>query len=278
MAGYDKNLRFSFIGAGHLAEAIIVALVEKLGADGQNITIFDQNKAQYKKFANLSLTEAHSLSDALNGGDMVFLTVRPGDFPGLLPDIKNSGAKLGDKIFVSTAAGITTKYIEESLGQKVAIVRTMPNTPVAISRSMTALCKNENATRKDFEAVCDVFSALGEIIVLDESKMNKIVSVNGSSPAYVYLFAEAMLKGAVAQGFDEAEIYPAVLQSLIGSFEMLKNSKKTPSELISAVAVPGGTTEAALKKLNEGDFSKTIAEAMLACTERADELTEENCK
>jgi pyrroline-5-carboxylate reductase len=153
----------------------------------------------------------------------------------------------------------------------------MPNTPVSIGKSMTALCKNQNVTDQDFKTVCGIFSSLGEIIILPEDKMNKIVSVNGSSPAYVYLFAEAMLNGAIAQGFDENEIYPAVLQSLIGGFAILKNSKKSPAELISAVAVPGGTTEKALESLYADDFAGAVKRAMLACTKRADELTAEFC-
>ena len=273
-----KNAKIAFIGAGNLPEAIINALVNKLNINGQNITINDKFVEQYKKYEKLNVKNAYNYKDVLNAGDIIFLTVKPHDFAGLLPDIKNTGIDLTEKIFVSTAAGITTDYIESQIGQKIEVVRTMPNTPLWIGKGMTALCCNNNTKPENFKLICDIFAALGENIILPEDKMNKVISVNGSSPAYVYLFAEAMLKGAVEQGFDEAEIYPAVLQSLIGAFEMLKESGKTPGELIKAVASPKGTTEKALESFYAGNFTETVKKAMLACTNRADELTKEYCK
>jgi len=270
-------MKIAFIGAGNLPEAIIYALVEKLNTDGQNIIIYDKIEEQYKRYDKLNVKIACNIKDAVNNSDIVFLAVKPQNFAEVLLDIKNSGLDLSNKIFVSPAAGITTEYIESQLAQKAAVIRTMPNTPLLIGKGMTALCKNNHATDSDFEKVCKIFAALGEIIILPEDQMNKIISVNGSSPAYVYLFAEAMLQGAVAQGFDEAAIYPAVLQSVIGAFEMMKSGGKSPAELIKAVASPGGTTEKALESFYENDFSGIIKKAMLACTDRADELTGEYC-
>ena len=274
----NTDIKFSFIGAGNLSEAIIYALVDKLNINGQNITIFDKNEEQYKRYDKINAKIARDLNEALNGGDIIFLTVLPQNFSELLLDIKNSGIDLTKKIFVSTAAGITTDYIENQIEQKIEVIRTMPNKPIFLGKGMTALCKNNIASDENFKIICDIFASVGEIIILPETQMNKIVSVNGSSPAYVYLFAEAMLKGAAEQGFDEAEIYPAILQSLIGSFEMLKNSGKSPSELIKLVAVPKGTTEKALESFYADDFTGVVKKAMLACTKRADELTEEYCK
>ena len=274
----NKDLKVSFIGAGNLPEAIIYALVDKLGINGQNITIFDKNIEQYKRYEKANVKKAYNLNDVLNGGDIIFLAVLPQNFANLLPNIKNSGIDLTKKIFVSTAAGITTDYIESNIGQKIEVIRTMPNKPIFLGKGMTALCKNNITSDKNFKIICDIFESLGEIIVLSEDKMNKIVCVNGSSPAYVYLFAEAMIKGAVEQGFDEDEIYPAILQSLIGSFEMLKNSGQSPSELIKSVAAPKGTTEKALESFYADDFTGIIKKAMLACTNRTDELTKEYCE
>jgi len=273
-----KNIKISFIGAGNLSEAIIYALVDKLGINGQNITIFDVNEEQYKRYNKLNLKKVYNLIDVLNGGEIIFLVVLPQNFAGLLSDIKNSGIDLTEKIFVSTAAGITTDYIENKIAQKIEVVRTMPNKPIFVGKGMTALCCNNNTKEKSFKLICDIFASLGENIILTENKMNKVISVNGSSPAYVYLFAEAMLQGAIEQGFDENEIYPAVLQSLIGSFETLKNSGKTPGELIKGVAAPKGTTEKALESFYADNFVDIVKKAMLACTKRADELTKEYCE
>jgi len=276
-----KSMKIAFIGAGNLPEAIIYALVNKMNIEGQNIIIFDKAKEQYKRYDKINIKKACGIKEVLNSGDIIFLAVLPQNFAELLPVIKDSGIDLTKKIFVSTAAGITMEYIESHIGQikqKIEIIRTMPNKPVLLGKGMTALCCNDNTGENNFKTVCGIFESLGEIIVLPEENMNKVISVNGSSPAYVYLFAEAILKSAVEQGFDEIEIYPAVLQSLIGSFEMLKNSGQTPSELIKSVAAPNGTTEKALESFYSDDFTGIINKAMLACTNRADELTKELCE
>jgi pyrroline-5-carboxylate reductase len=274
-ANANFNFKIAFIGAGNLPEAIIYALSDLTA--GQNIMVYDKDENQYNRYGSTGIKKARDLINALSFGDIIFLAVKPQNFAELLPDIKNAGIDLTDKIFVSVAAGITTGYIKSQIAQEIAVIRTMPNTPVLIGKGMTALCKNNNTSDRDFKMVCDIFASLGEIIALPEDKLNKIISVNGSSPAYVYLFAEAMLQGAVGQGFDEKEIYPVVLQSVAGALEMMKNSGKSPSELIKAVASPGGTTEKALGSFYDDDFTGAIRKAMLACTERADELTKEHC-
>jgi len=267
-------MKISFIGAGNLAEAMIHALVNKLNI--KNISVLDENEEQYKRYngLNINFIYNYNLSEILNG-DIIFLLVKPGNFAKLLDDIKSSGLDLSDKIFVSTAAGISIDYIENKIGQPLKIVRTMPNTPVFCGRGMTALCKNERVSELDFEKICGIFKAMGEIIILEESRMNDIIAVNGSSPAYIYLFAQAMLEGAVELGFNEREIYPVILQSLAGSLDMLINSGKMPGELIKDVASPGGTTERALESFRADDFTGIVKKAMIACAKRADEISGE---
>lgn len=270
----EKMMKISFIGAGNVAEAVIHSLVNKLNIN--DISIFDKNQEQYKKFDNIksSVNYVYNLKDIFDS-EIIFLVVKPNNFAELLSDIKNLGLDLNKKVFVSTGAGITINFIQEKIAQKIAVVRTMPNTPVFAGKGMTALCKNDDVSGTDFEKVCEIFKSMGEIIVLPEEQMNNIIAVNASSPAYIYLFAEAMLKGAVELGFDEREIYPVVVQSLAGSLDMLINSGKMPAELIKSVATPKGTTEKALESFYAGDFIGIVKKAMIACTNRADELTKE---
>ena len=267
-------MKINFIGAGNLAEAIIYGLVNKLNIN--DISILDKNEEQYKRYDGLNLNYIYNFNLCeILAGDIIFLLIKPNNFAELLQDIKSLELDLSDKIFVSTAAAISTAYIQEKVGQQIAVVRTMPNTPVFTGKGMTALCKNDNVSEADFEKICGIFKSMGEIIILPEERMNDIIAVNGSSPAYIYLFAEAMLKGAVELGFDEREIYPVVLQSLSGSLDMLINSGKMPGELIKAVASPKGTTEKALESFRADDFAGIVKKAMIACAERADEIAEE---
>lgn len=265
-------MKLSFMGAGNLSEAIITALIQKLNFKHEDIAIYDKIKEQYERYNNINIIKTDTLKEAIIHGKFIFLAVKPQNFSELLTWIKELDINLTDKVFVSVAAAMPTDFIEKQLSQNVAIIRTMPNTPIMIGEGITALCKNERVTENDFKEICNIFDNLGKIIILDEDKMNSIISVNGSSPAYVYYFAEAMLEGAVAQGFDREEVYEAVIQSLYGSIMMLRNSGKEPRDLIKSVASPGGTTEQALNSLNDDKFIDIIKMAMARCTIRADEL------
>ena len=266
------KLSLSFIGAGNLAEAIINAIA---GNADTEISIFDVNLEQYKKYDGLDINRVYDLKDIVLCGDIIFLMVKPNDFPELLGGIKDLNLDLSKKIFVSTAAAVSTDFIQKETGQKIAVVRTMPNTPIFTGKGMTALCRSGNVTDAGFEKVCGIFKSRGETIILPEERMNDIIAVNGSSPAYVYLFAEAMLEGAARLGFDKRAIYPVVLQSLAGSLDMLIDSGKMPDELIKAVASPNGTTEKALESFYADDFAGIIERAMTACANRAEEMARE---
>ena len=269
-------MKLSFIGAGNLSEAIIRGLLNAESHYEGDITIFDICHAQYEKYDCLRVRCVHDLKEALYDSEIIFLMVKPNNFAQLLSDIKNFDMDLSDKIFVTPAAAISINFIQKRIGQKIAIVRTMPNTSILIGKGMTALCRSGNVSDTDFEKVCEIFKSCGEIIVLPEERMNDIIAVNGSSPAYVYLFADAMLKGAKELGFDEDEIYPVILQSLSGAFDMLIKSGKTPQELIKAVASPNGTTEKALESFADDGFEDIITKAMIACANRAEEIANQN--
>ena len=127
-------------------------------------------------------------------------------------------------------------------------------------------------TDSEFEEVSRLFSASGIVENLPEESMNAVISVNGSSPAYVYLFAKAVIDSAVAQGIERKAAKRLIIQTLKGSAKMLDESGMEPDELIKMVASPGGTTLAALNSFSDDDFEKVIDNAMMACTTRAGEL------
>ena len=148
----------------------------------------------------------------------------------------------------------------------------MPNTPLLLSQGATAMCRSQGVTDEMFETVEEFFSSCGTVSELEESQMNAVISVNGSSPAYFYLFAKAMLDNAEKQGIAKEVALPMIAQTLIGSAGMLVYSGKTPDELIEMVSSPGGTTLEALNVFYQHDLEKIVDEAMLACTKRAEEL------
>jgi pyrroline-5-carboxylate reductase len=150
----------------------------------------------------------------------------------------------------------------------------MPNTPMLVGKGASAISANDNVTKKDFQYICRLFSGISLVSVLEEENMNRVISVNGSSPAYVYAFIRGMLNGAIEQGIDEKQALPLILRTIEGAVKMVEKSDVSIDTLIERVCSPGGTTLEAMKVFSEKDFEKIIAEAMTACTNRADEITE----
>jgi pyrroline-5-carboxylate reductase len=183
----------------------------------------------------------------------------------------NSTSDLTGKFFVSTAAAITTQYISAKLGG-APVIRTMPNLPIANGIGATAVCGGQGTDEKQIQFVCDIFSASGICVVLPEDMMNKVIAVNGSSPAYVYLFAKSMADWAILNGFDENVARQLVAQTLKGSAEMILKSEASLNDLIKAVCSPGGTTIEAVRVFNESDFYDVVSQAMDACTAKAEFL------
>lgn len=260
--------RFSFIGAGNMAGAIVKGMLKN--HEKENICLFDKDKSRYDSF-DQGFYIAESCEEAVDFADYIFLSVKPQNFNEIFSELKNKNIP-EFKTIVSIAAGISTDYICLGLGKKLPVIRTMPNTPCLIGQGVTALSKNSLVGEKQFEEIRELFSQLGQAFVIPESKMNDVIAINSSSPAYVYLFAKAMYDTALKMGFEEEGLLDIICGVIKGSASMIQSTGKTPDELIKMVKSPKGTTEKALDKLYELEFEKSIEEAMLACSARAEEL------
>lgn len=258
--------KLAFLGAGNMAFAIVK------GLSGADITLYDKITSQYDKFDE-SVKRASSAAEAVKNADRVFLAVKPQNFPELLGELKESGIDLDSKVFVSIAAGISCESICRNLGKTVAVVRTMPNTPLMIGKGVTALSRNELVNDADFDEIVNTFALLGKTMILPEDKMNAVIAATSSAPAYVYHFIDAICKEAKNEGIDTPELLTAVCAMVSGSAEMLMSTDKSPEELIKMVTSPKGTTERAMNVLYEEGFADTVSRAMRACTERAEELS-----
>jgi pyrroline-5-carboxylate reductase len=262
-----------FIGAGNMAGAIIHGILKNKVAGPGRVAVYDVNPEKTAAFAKEGVLVQSSLSALAGCSTILFLAVKPQNYPEVLSALgQESGFGSGEKIVVSIAAGISTAYIKRFLGDGCKVVRAMPNTPLLLGEGATALCDVEPVTEEDFQTVRHIFEAGGIVEVLPEDKMNAVISVNGSSPAYVYLFSKAVQEGARSQGIDPETAKNLFAQTLIGSAKMLTDSGKTPDELITMVSSKGGTTIAALEALYEGGLVPMVEQAMERCTKRAEEL------
>mgnify|MGYP000876383029 FL=1 len=260
-----------FVGCGNMASAIINGIVKSNTFPANKIYVYDinQEKCNILK-SKTGINVVSSINNLAENCNVIFLAVKPQNFAEVLASLKPI---VNEQIlFVSIAAGISTAFIIKNLECRCPVVRTMPNTPLLIGEGATAVCRTQNVSDEDFLLIQSIFSSCGTVTVLKESQMNAVISVNSSSPAYIYLFAKSMLDSAVKQGIDKDTALKLICQTLLGSAEMLLKSGYTPEELIKMVSSPGGTTLEALEVLYSNNFEQIIDEAMKACTNRANEL------
>lgn len=260
--------KIGFIGCGNMATAIIKG-ISKNGILPSDIYVYDIDSEKVSNFVNLGMNACDGERDVVKKSDIVFLAVKPQVFEGVL---KTIGDCSKDTVFVSIAAGITTDTIKRILGYNAKVVRVMPNTPLLLGLGATALSFVEPVSEDEFKTVKSIFETSGIVEQVDESMMNAIISVNGSSPAYVYYFAKAVADGAKNQGIDGNTALKLFAKVLEGSAKMLVESGHTPEQLIDMVCSKGGTTIEAVRILERDNVDKTIDEAMKACTKRAEEL------
>lgn len=264
------NKKLGFIGVGNMATAIVGGMLSNSFVKPEYINLFDLDTSKCKTFVEQGCVASDSLLTVANDSDIIVLAVKPQNYPDVLSQL--SVIDCSDKVFVSIAAGISISYIRTLLGADVKAVRVMPNTPLLLSKGATAVCSSDNIEQDEFELVRDMFALGGAVEVIDEAHMNEIISVNGSSPAYVYLFAKAMRDYAVSCGIDEQKALSLICATFEGAAAMMKDSGDDLDTLIKKVSSPGGTTIAALNSFEENKFTEIIKTAMKACTDRADEL------
>ena len=260
----------SVIGVGNMARAIVMGMLRSDHL-GSNIFLYDKNPLQYEALPQSPLLHStDSLEDAICQGDYVLLAVKPQNYDEVLRRVACLENHV-KKIYISIAAGIAAQSVSDALGG-ACVIRVLPNVPMLIGKGVSVICRNDRAPSSAMSFVDEIFKSAGSNLFIDESEMNRIIGVTSSSPAYVFRFIESIYQAGLAQGLPDHALLDAVCDVVIGSAQLLKESGKTPDEMISMVASKGGTTEQAIRVLTEGGFQELILQAMVACTKRAEEL------
>ncbi len=270
-----KYKHMLFIGSGNISGAVACGLVSSKVVPAEYVSVYNRNDKKFDKFKKLGISTYTNLLEATKDVDWVFLAVKPNVVASVMKELAEIDGLLERVIVVSFAASVPMSYIEDSVNKKLAVIRTMPSTPILVGEGVLAVTKNDRVSAKDFNEFCRTMSGIAFVTNISESEMNPIISVQGSSPAYVYLFVKAMLDAAVKQGIDPKSALPLILKTIKGSVTMIEKSDCSLDTLISNVASPNGTTLAALNSFNDDDFAGTIERAMSACTKRANEITDE---
>ncbi len=266
-------MKLGFIGGGNMAFAIASGVVSSGLLCADNITVNDTNENALKKFMDGGMKASCDVA-ALMSCDYIVLAVKPFILPEVLNKLgKEFSEQIKDKVFISIAAGISVSSIKELLGFDAKVVRIMPNTPALIGEGMSVIAKAlPPVTEHEFENVKKIFDSVGKTEVMDEDKLNAVIAISGSSPAYVFMLIEAMADAAVRDGIARDTAYRLASQSVSGSAKMVLETKKHPAELKDMVCSPGGTTIEAVAQLEESGFRDAIISAMKKCTDKANNI------
>lgn len=262
--------KIGFIGAGNMATAIIGSLMGQNDGKADFINVFDLDKEKCDIMSKKGINIKKSAADVMLESNITVLAVKPQNYPEVLEALKSQVT--ADKVFVSIAAGISIAYVQNLLDCKCPVVRVMPNTPLLLGKGASALCPSDNISEEDKQIVYNMFAGSGVCEYIAEEHMNEIISVNGSSPAYIYLFAKAMADYAQECGIDYDKAMNLISATLEGSAKMLKESGDSVDTLIEKVSSKGGTTIAALDAMKDLGFYDAVKKGMAACTKRAEEL------
>lgn len=262
------NYKIGFIGCGNMASAIIQGIIKKTDIKPGEIIVSDASETTISKASEqLGVDATKSNIKVASECEVLFLSIKPQFYEGVLNEIKDAISP--NRIIITIAPGKTMAWVQAILGDSIKLVRTMPNTPALVGEGVTGVCKNENVTEKDFAYVMTLLSSFGMTEEIPEHLMDVCVSVSGSSPAYVFMFIEAMADAAVADGMPRDKAYRFAAQAVLGSAKMVLETGKHPGELKDMVCSPGGTTIEAVRVLEEKGLRSAVFEAMKACTAKA---------
>jgi len=266
-------MKLGFIGTGRMAEAILRGLISSKAFSKNNLIISDKDSNRSKQVSKkYNVKAAENNVEAASASDVIILAVKPQSMNAVLSEI--AGKVAARQLVISIAAGITLKSIEKYL-VKVPVVRTMPNNPCLIGEGITAMCGGKFAQERDMRTAEKIFSSVGDAIRVEEKYMNAITALSGSGPAFVYEAVDAMTNGGIEAGLPKELSATLAKMTVLGSIKTMIKTKKSPEELKSMVASPGGTTVAGLRVLDEANFKGALKKAVIKASARAKEISEE---
>ena len=262
----DKKV--GFIGCGNMGSSMVGGLIKSEAFKPKDIFVSTKTESSAVNMKNkFNINASTDNKEVVKNSNIIILSIKPHMFEEIIKEIKEELTE--DKLIISVAAGITIEKLEELISKKHKIIRSMPNTPALVGEAMSAICPNNNVNKDDMESCERIFQSFGECVEISEKDFHAFIALCGSSPAYVFMFIEAMADGAVKLGIPRNKAYKMAAQSVLGSAKMVLDTEKHPGELKDAVCSPAGTTIDAVVELEKLGFRSSIIEAMNKCAEKS---------
>lgn len=266
-------MKIGFIGAGNMGGAILKGHAPAAAAKENQIFVYDIKEETRNSLAKdfAAVAACGSEQELAEKSDVIFLGLKPNLFDKLLPKIASIHRK--DQIIVSMAAGVSIAFLEARLGQERKIVRIMPNLPAQVGEAMIAVCRNSNVDDDSFVQVLDILNTVGKAEEIHEDLIHCVIGVSGSSPAYTYMYIDALIQAAIDNGMEpeKAKIFAA--QAVLGAAKMVLENDISPEQLRINVCSPGGTTIEAVKKLFENGFEESVKQGFQAAVDKSKAMT-----
>ena len=258
--------KIGFIGMGNMGYAMLKGLLSVYTPSDIIFTCPDLEKCK-RISQETGVRYAESNAECANNAQYVVLAVKPQVYNTVLKNINN--VIRDDSVVISIAPGITIASIKNALGSNIRVVRAMPNTPALIGEGMTGVSFNASDFSFDERDVIDkFFTSFGKVVYVDEKLMDGVVCASGSSPAYVYMFIEALADSAVKYGMTRADAIEFAAMTVKGAADMVLSTGEHPAVLKDRVCSPGGTTIAGVSALEENGFRHAIIAATDKCYEK----------
>lgn len=268
-----NHKKFGLIGGGVMGEALLSRLISCEIYQPSEVIVSEplSERRTYLEQEYKILAIADSSMAFVQATEVVFLAIKPQIFSAIAQELAGVIESGNKPLIVSILAGVPLKQLEAAF-PGLPVIRAMPNTPATVGAGMTAICCGAYTKAKHTEIAKKLFMAVGEVAEVPEHLMDAVTGLSGSGPAYVALMIEALADGGVAAGLPRAIASTLALQTVLGTAQLLQDSKMHPAVLKDKVTSPGGTTIAGITKLEQAAFRSALIEAVKAATKRSQEL------
>lgn len=264
-------MKIGFIGLGNMAKAMIGGMLSKGIAKPENImgtAKTEKSRRDVKEKYGIEVLENNAA--VASAADIVILAIKPQMFEEVISGIRSSVRD--DALVISIAAGKTIAQIEEGFGRNLKLVRCMPNTPAMVGEGCSGVCRNEYVTEEEMRQCMELLESFGIAEEVPEKLMDAVVGVSGSSPAFVFMFLEALADGAVKAGMPRGQAYRFAAQTVLGSAKLMLETGKHPGELKDMVCSPAGTTIEGVQVLEDMGLRSAVMNAVEACAEKSKKM------
>jgi len=263
--------KIAVLGAGKLGETLVKALLEAKVVRPEQLTLTTRHAETAERKGKLYGVRAGTdNAQAAREADLVIVSVKPQVMAEVCASIRKSVGK--GQVVISTAASVSTAFIERGLAPGVPVVRTMPNTACLVRAGMTGIAGGKHARRDHLALAEGIFSALGRALVLDEKHLDAVTGLSASGIAFMYVTLESMAEGGVAAGLPREIAIEMAAQTMLGAARMVQETREHPAKLKDVVTTPAGTTIDGLLELESGGLRVTLIKTVLHAARRASQL------